>query len=422
MVAEIVCVGTELLMGQIVNTNAQFLARELAEIGCVAYYQSVVGDNRERLAGAARTALSRADVVLFTGGLGPTEDDLTKETVAETMGMRLEIREEELERLKGWFASRGREMPPNNIKQARFPREARLIPNPRGTAPGCILTADGKTAVLLPGPPREMTLMFRETVRPYLLSRTPSKLVSRMVRIYGMGEGEVAYRLRGLISGQTNPTVATYCGTGEVALRVTAQAESEGEAEGLIRPMLEEIRKELGDVVYSENGETLPECCFRLLRDAGKTVSAAESCSGGLFADSLISIPGSSMVFLEGAVTYSEEAKMRTLGVRRETLERDGAVSDPCAREMAEGMRKRTGSDYAVSLTGFAGPDGGTEENPVGTVYVALAGADGTESRRLSLTGERNRVRQCAVLAALDLLRRRLERESCPVKDGPDMV
>ena len=251
--------------------------------------------------------------------------------------------------------------------------------------------------------------MFLETVKPYLLSRCRERLVSSMVRIYGMGEGEVTYRLRDLISTQTNPTIAPYCATGEVMLRVTARADTEEQGKAIIRPILDRIREELGDVVYSTEGETLPELCFRMLRERGKTVAAAESCSGGLFADALISIPGSSQVFLEGAVTYSEEAKMHTLGVRRETLERDGAVSFACAEEMAEGMRQRAGSDYAVSLTGFAGPDGGTEKDPVGTVYIALSDASGTVSRRLRLYGERGRVRHCAVLGAMDLLRRRLQ-------------
>lgn len=408
MIAEIVSVGTELLMGQIVNTDAQFIASHLAPLGYRALYQVTVGDNPARLAGVVQSALARADVLLFTGGLGPTDDDLTKETVAQALGLEMAVVPEEEARLRAYFASRGKEMTPNNLKQARFPTGSIILPNPNGTAPGCIMEADGKAAILMPGPPRELYPMFRDHVLPYLEKRSGVRLHSRELRIFGMGESELTYRLRDLIAAQTNPTIAPYVKTSEVTLRVTAQCQDDAEGERLVAPVIDAILARLGSIVYSTNGESLPALCVRLLLTQGATLAVAESCTGGMLASSIVDIPGCSACFLEGVVTYANGAKVRRLGVSEGTLATDGAVSLACAQQMAEGLRAAAGTTYALATTGIAGPDGGTPEKPVGLVYVALAGPGRTEVRKLCLSGDRARIRTAATLHALDLLRRSL--------------
>ncbi len=408
MVAEIVSVGTELLMGQVVNTDAQFIAQRLAPLGFQVFYHTTVGDNVKRLTAVVHQAVERSDVVVFTGGLGPTDDDLTKETVAAALGLTVEPIPEEVERLKRHFASRGYDFTPNNLKQASFPKSAVILPNDFGTAPGCIMSAEDKTAILLPGPPRELFPMFQNRVMPYLERMSGSKLYTRELRIFGKGESSVTYELRDIIEHQTNPTVAPYVKTGEVTLRVTALCQNDAEGEALAKPMIEEIIGRLGDIVYSTVGESLPETCARLLTAENRTLAVAESCTGGLVASELVAIPGCSKFLLEGCVTYSDDAKARRLGVSRDTLSRFGAVSEPCAKEMAEGMRRASGADYALATTGFAGPDGGTNENPVGTVYLALAFDGGVLAKRIQLHGDRARIREIATLHAFDLLRRKL--------------
>ncbi len=408
MVAEIVSVGTELLMGQVVNTDAQFIAQRLAPLGFQVFYHTTVGDNVKRLTTVVHQAVERSDVVVFTGGLGPTDDDLTKETVAAALGLTVELIPEEAERLKKHFESRGYAFTPNNLKQASFPKNAIILPNAFGTAPGCIMTAENKTAILLPGPPRELFPMFQNHVMPYLERMSGNKLYSRELRIFGKGESSVTYELRDIIENQTNPTVAPYVKTGEVSLRVTALCQNEQEGESLVRPMIGEIISRLGDIVYSTVGESLPETCARMLTDDQLTLAVAESCTGGLVASDLVAIPGCSKYLVEGCVAYSDETKMRRLDVKKETLDRFGAVSEQCAREMAEGMRASSGTDYALATTGFAGPDGGTEQDPVGTVYIAIAAANGTTAKRIQLFGERARIREISTLHAFDMLRRRL--------------
>ena len=408
MIAELICVGTELLMGQILNTNAQYIARSLAPSGLDMYHQVTVGDNPARLKEAVRTAFARADCVIFSGGLGPTDDDLTKETVAEALGKDLVLYDDEWDKLKLWFSSRGRTIVPNNKKQAMFPSDAIILPNPNGTAPGCIMESDGKAAILLPGPPRELVPMFRDYVMPYLLERSGHRLYSREIRIFGVGESDVTYRLDTLFKHQTNPTIAPYAKTGEVTLRVTARCQNDAEGEALVSPVIAAIEAELGDCVYDTNGRELAEVCHFALIDAHKTLAVAESCTGGRLADAFINYAGSSAYFIEGDVTYSNDAKMRRLGVRSETLDTVGAVSEECAREMAEGCRIAANADFALATTGYAGPDGGEPGKPVGTVFVALAGADGTIVKRLNLFGDRDRIRHSAMLHALDLLRRKL--------------
>lgn len=408
MIAEIVSVGTELLMGQIVNTDASFIASRLASLGFVSYYQTVVGDNRARLKETVLRALERADIVLFTGGLGPTDDDLTKETVAEALGLTCELIPEEADKLRAWFASRGCEMAPNNLKQVCFPQGSIILPNPNGTAPGCIMEKDGKAAILMPGPPRELFPMFTDSVMPYLEKKSGFKLYSKTPVIFGMGESDVTYRLRDLISAQTNPTIAPYIRVNEVTLRVTAQCACDEEGERLVTPVVAAIRERLGDVVYSEKDETLQKVCVDRLLERGETLAAAESCTGGLIAASVVEVPGCSDCFIEGCVTYANDAKMHRLGVTEATLAAHGAVSPECAREMAEGMRLSARTDYALASTGIAGPGGGTAEKPVGLVYVALASKEGTFVKELRLSGDRARIRHAATLNALDLLRRAL--------------
>ncbi|MBR0507851.1 MAG: competence/damage-inducible protein A [Clostridia bacterium] len=408
MIAELICVGTELLMGQILNTNAQFIAKELAPSGIDLYHQVVVGDNPKRLTEAVRTALSRADVVLLSGGLGPTDDDLTKETVAEALGKELVLFDAEWDRIVSYFKSKGRTVAPNNKKQAMFPLDAIILPNPNGTAPGCIMEANGKAAVLMPGPPRELRPMFLNHVLPRLLEKSGHRLYSQEIRIFGMGESEVAYRLDDLFKNQSNPTIAPYAKAGEVTLRITARCRDDVEGKALVEPVIAQIRATIGDVVYDTNGRELAEVCHHALIEAGKTLAAAESCTGGRLADAFVNYPGSSAYFIEGDVTYSNDAKMRRLGVRKETLDTVGAVSEECAREMAEGCRKAAGTDFALSTTGYAGPDGGEPDKPVGTVFVALASEDGTVVKRLNLFGDRDRIRHSAMLNALDLLRRKI--------------
>lgn len=408
MIAELICVGTELLMGQVTNTNAQFIAECLAPSGVDLYHQIVVGDNPGRLTEAVKTALARADVVILSGGLGPTDDDLTKETVAEALGLPLTFYPSEWANIEAYFARTNRVPTPNNRKQAMFPPDCIILPNPNGTAPGCVMERDGKAAILLPGPPRELRPMFLDYAMPYLLQRSGHRLYSRELRIFGLGESAVTDRIDDLIKGQTNPTIAPYAKTGEVTLRITARCSSEAEGEALVVPMLDAIRARLGDVVYSDRGEPLPRVCHNALIARGETLACAESCTGGLLTSAFVDLPGSSAYLIEGAVTYANEAKMRRLGVAQATLDTFGAVSAECAREMAEGLKREAGTTYALATTGIAGPDGGTPEKPVGTVFVALAAPDETIVKRLKLSGDRARIREVTVLHILDILRRKL--------------
>jgi len=405
MNGELISVGTELLMGNILNTNAQYISQKLADLGINCYLQTTVGDNPARLEEAVHGALSRADIVILTGGLGPTCDDLTKETVSEAFHKKLVLDEESFMYIRTRFAAMGREMTPNNVKQAMFPEGCKILPNPNGTAPGCILEENGKTAILLPGPPNEMEPMFDACVIPYLEKRSGFRLYSRMVRIFGKGESSVEYELRDLMDGE-NPTVAPYALASEVKLRVTARCKNEEEGERLTAPVIARIRARLGDVVYSDEGKELHEVCADLLLGHGKTVAVAESCTGGMLASKFIGIPGSSRWFVEGCITYSNNAKIKRLSVSPGTLEQYGAVSEQTALEMARGILRTSGADYGLATTGIAGPDGGTKDKPVGLVYIALASKDKEIAKELRLTGGRERIRNLTCLNILDMLRR----------------
>lgn len=408
MIVELVSVGTELLLGNIVNTNTQFLAEKCALLGLSMYHQVVVGDNHDRLAEVIRTALKRSDIVILTGGLGPTEDDLTKEVCAEVMGFPLKEDPHTKERIEGYFRnSIYKEITDNNWKQAQVPSGAIVLDNDNGTAPGLILEKDGKAAILLPGPPAELVPLFMNQVYPYLQKLQPEVIRSQMVKICGMGESQVEDKLLDLIDGQKNPTIATYAKTGEVHIRVTAKAEDEEAAKKLVKPVVKEIRNRLGDCVYStKEGETLEMAVVKLLEKYELTVTTAESCTGGLLAGRLVNVSGASEVFREGFITYSNKAKRKYLEVSKGTLKKYGAVSEETAREMATGAVFATDSDASVAVTGIAGPDGGTEDKPVGLVYIATYMKDSVHVERYQFKGNREKIREQAVVKALDLLRR----------------
>lgn len=408
MVVELVSVGTELLLGNIVNTNARYLSEKCALLGLNVYYQTTVGDNEERLSEVIRTALNRSDIVILNGGLGPTEDDLTKETCARVMGLPLVRDGHTQERLKEYYRGRKKEeLPDSNWKQALIPEGARVFDNENGTAPGLAVEKDGKMVILLPGPPGELYPMVEQKLCPYLQEKNSQVILSQMVKICGYGESKVEEMLLDLINGQTNPTLATYAKLKEVHLRVTARAASQEEAKKLLKPMVKEIKKRFGDAVYTtDESETLQDVVVKLLKKHELTVTTAESCTGGLLAGTLVNVPGVSDVFREGFVTYSNKAKRKLLDVSKATLKKYGAVSAQTAREMAKGGVFATDADICVAITGLAGPDGGTPEKPVGLVYIACYMNDRVHVEEFHFRGDRQKVRAQSVVQALDLLRR----------------
>ncbi len=407
--AELIAVGTEILLGNIANTDAQLLSEKLAELGIDVLYHTVVGDNPKRLRAALELARTRADIILTTGGLGPTYDDLTKETICETFG-RKNVRRPELEDwLRGVFANRGRTMTENNLRQTYLPEGCTVFLNQNGTAPGCAFCEGGVHVLMLPGPPHECALMFETGAAPYLRALSHEVIVSHTLRIYGKGESEVESILHDRIVKMTNPTVAPYAKPDECMLRVTAKAESAEAAEALLAPVVDEVMDAVGEWVYGVDVDNLESVCLALLRERGATLSAAESCTGGLIAKRITDVPGASAAFLGGVVSYTDGVKAEVLHVPQALLDEFGAVSEPVARAMAEGVRAVTGSDYALSVTGLAGPDGDDRGNPVGLVYIGLAGPNGTTVRECRF-GRRTRehIRQQAANTALDLLRRAL--------------
>lgn len=408
MNAEILAVGTELLMGQIANTNAQYISARLPDVGIGVFYHSVVGDNPGRLRECLSRALSRSDIVIMTGGLGPTQDDLTKETVAEAMNRKLVLDRDSLEKMQSFFKKLNRPMTDNNVKQAYLPENSIIIRNKNGTAPGCIIEEGGKVVVMLPGPPSEMKPMLDDTVIPYFYEKSEFRLESRFLRIFGIGESAMEDKILDLINAQTNPTIAPYAKDGEVTLRVTARYPKDELDEDLITPVVEEIKKRLGDTVYSTENKNIEEVAAQLLVDTNTTIAVAESCTGGLVSSKLTDIPGISKVFDRGIISYSNLSKAESLGVKKETLEQYGAVSSETAIEMAKGIKALSHTDLGLSITGIAGPDGGTEEKPVGLVYVALATNTGVQCKELNLWGSRNRIRNVTSLHAFDMVRRYL--------------
>lgn len=416
--AEIICVGTELLLGNILNTDAQFLSRALSALGINVYYQTVVGDNPERLRKAVDIAKKRADILITTGGLGPTCDDLTKETLAEAFGKKLVFHAESAQRIRDYF-ERGLHHAPmteNNLQQAMLPEGCLVLENRWGTAPGCIFEAEGCRVIMLPGPPGECVPMFQTHVEPYLRRLSPDTIRSRTVKVFGMGESAVETLLRGRMNALKNPTLAPYTKVGEMELRITAKAPSDEEADRLIRPVEAEVRALLGDLVYGVDVDSLEEVVLAGLREKHLTLSCAEGCTGGLIAQRLTDLPGASAVFKGSAVTCCDAAKYGVLGVPQALLDEKGAVSAEAAKAMAEGARKIFESDLAVAATGVTGPESDEGNNPVGLGFVALATPEGVHCREVHLGQTRQRVRTVAAHHAFDLARRYLQ--GLPLEQG----
>ena len=418
MRVEILAVGTELLLGQIANTNARWMSESLAAIGADVLHHQVVGDNLDRIVEAMRLSAGRADVVIVTGGLGPTQDDITRDALAVVMDAPM-VRHPELEDLlREKFRSFGRrEMPESNLRQADVPEGARYLTPSRGTAPGLVADLPGATRIYaVPGVPEEMVEMMEGTILPELESEGAAVVRSRVLRCAGIGESALAERVDDLFSRSANPTIAFLASSGEVKVRITAKAATAEAAERLIEPVAEEVRRRLGDVVFTTDDETLEAAVVRLLTDAGATLACAESITGGGVGARITSVPGASEVFVGSGVVYRNEAKAGVLGVSRETLEGPGPVSEECALEMAAGARRVFGSDLGVSLTGAAGPEshGGS---PPGVIWIALDGDEVTHARGFQVPGERDRVRRWAEQAALDLVRRHLEGRPLPASD-----
>jgi len=405
LIAEILCIGTEILIGDIVNTNATYISKRLSEYGFDVLYHSVCGDNKVRLEETLKHAFKRADLVVTTGGLGPTYDDITTELCAKALGLGLHKDENVEKQLYSYFEKTGRKMTENNLKQAMVPDTSTVLMNDFGTAPGIAVEKDGKVLVMLPGPPREMKPMLENQVIPYLSKYTDHVLVSSNVNIIGMGESSVEEKLYDLMTKSKNPTLAPYVNEGEVRVRVTARGKNEVEARKLISKTVEEVKTVLGRVVYDVDSPSVEHSLVKLLSEKKKTIATCESCTGGLVSASITAVPGSSEVFGFGVCTYANEAKMRLVGVKADTLEKYGAVSEQTAMEMAEGVRKLSGADIALSLTGIAGPGGSSDEKPVGLVYLGVSVGDKLYAKRMLLgqhaTRDREYIRKLAVKNAL---------------------
>lgn len=408
MRTEIIAVGTELLLGEIVNTDAPMIAQGLAELGIGVYFQTVCGDNPDRLKSVLEVAKQRADLIITTGGLGPTADDLTKETIAAAFGKGLVRDEESMARLREHF--KGRTMTKNNEKQADVPEGCTVFQNDWGTAPACAFEGEGCLVIMLPGPPRECTPLFREKVMPFLEKRRGGALCSRYVKVFGMGESEMASRLSSQMDTWENPTAAPYAKEGECLVRITAMGKDKEEAFAMTEPAVREVRQVLGDVVYGVDVDSLEQVVVQEMTARGLTLATAESCTGGLMGKRITDVPGASACYLGGVVSYQNEVKENLLGVRHETLLSKGAVSEETACQMAEGVRKALGADIGISTTGVAGPGGGTPEKPVGLIYVGISTKDRTWAVRILRPRQsRESLRRLASSTAFDLVRRHLE-------------
>lgn len=405
MKAEIITVGTEILLGDIVNTNSQFLAKELASLGIDVYYQSTVGDNESRLMDTLNESLDRSDIIITTGGLGPTNDDITKEVAAKCFNQELVFYNDIWKDIKQYFEKIGVEPTENNKKQAYFPKDCIILNNSNGTAPGAILKKENKMIIVLPGPPKEMIPMFNNELKKHLENLTNYKLISRTLRFFGIGESELEDKLSDIINNQTNPTIAPYAKEGEVTLRITAKSYTKDDADNLIDEVENKIKTVVGKYLYGYGETTLEETVAKLLVEKNLTIAVSESCTGGMVSSMLIDYPGISQVFMEGCVTYSNEAKMSRLGVKKETLDSFGAVSTETAIEMAKGVAMNLKTNVGLSTTGIAGPGGGTAEKPVGLVYIGLYINGKTKVKKLNLAGSREKIRVKATKEALNFLR-----------------
>lgn len=405
MIAEILCIGTEILIGDIVNTNATYISKRLSEHGFDVLYHSVCGDNKTRLEETIKHALTRCDLLVTTGGLGPTYDDISMELCAKALGLNMYTDERVVKQLEGYFSKTGRVMTENNLKQALVPEGATVLMNDFGTAPGIAVEKDGKVLVMLPGPPREMKPMLDNQVLPFLSKYTDHVLFSSNVNIIGMGESSVEEKLYDLMTTSKNPTLAPYVNDGEVRVRVTGSGKTENEAKEIVAKTVELVKSTLGKVVYDVDSKSIEHSLVKLLIEKKKTISTCESCTGGLVSAALTEVPGSSEVFGFGVCTYANEAKMKLVGVKEDTLEEYGAVSEQTAMEMAEGIRRLSGSDIALSLTGIAGPGGGSEEKPVGLVYLGVSVGQKKYAKKMLLgqhaTRDREYIRKLAVKNAL---------------------
>ena len=371
-VCELISVGTEILLGDILNTDAQYLSIELAKLGISVIHQSTVGDNRERLLAQLDEAAKRSDIIILSGGLGPTPDDLTKEVCCEFFGKEMFLHEPTVEKIKEYFSSKGIEMAQNNLKQAMLPKDCVIFPNDNGTAPGMAIEKDGVHILVLPGPPRELKPMFQNCAVPYLMQFSDRIIVSHNIRTFGIGESSMAERVNDLFDAQ-NPTVAPYAKDGEALLRVTAMAKTKEDAESLCEPVIEEIKKRLDAYVYGVDYNCIEEAVVEKLKEHHLKVATAESCTGGLIAKRITDVPGASEVFECGIISYANGIKHKVLGVSEDDLNKYGAVSEPVAKQMAQGALKVSGADIAVSVTGIAGPDSDSTGKPVGLVYIGLA-------------------------------------------------
>jgi len=408
--AEIIAVGTELLLGGTVNTDAQDVSRLLSELGINVFFHTVVGDNPERMKAAVEIAKSRADIIITTGGLGPTFDDVTKQTLAEAFGKKLIFNEEVADKIRGFFKKRlpHMNMTENNLRQAELPEGCIIFDNGVGTAPGCAFEADGKHVLMLPGPPRECRTMLKACVEPYLKKLSESEIHSRNIHIFGLGESAVEEKLRPLMESLKNPTLAPYAKDGEVMLRLTAKAASKQDADELMAPILSEVREALGDIIYGVDTDSLENTVICLLREQGLTLATAESCTGGLLSKRLTDIPGASKVYLGGVVAYSEQSKTELLGVEPELIREFGVVSREVALAMAEGVRLKLGADIGIGITGIAGPESDSSGLEPGTVFVALVTEDTSICNHPKLFYDRERIRIGAASNALDMIRRLL--------------
>ena len=405
MKTEIITVGTEILLGDILNTNTHYLSNELANMGIDVYYQITVGDNEQRLLSQLKESFKRSDLVILTGGLGPTEDDITKEVCAKYFNMEMEFHEQSWDKIIEIHNKMNRKPTENNRKQAYFPKGSLILPNKYGTAPGCIMEKDKKTIIVMPGPPKEMKPMFDNYVKPFLLKDNKNILKSKVLRIIGMGESKIENDLLDLIDKQINPTIATYAKDGECTVRITAKGKNEKEVESLIEPISNEIKSRFKEKVYGEDDTAIEDEVDKILVDNNLTIAVAESCTGGMVAADLINYPGISSVFMEGCVTYSNEAKMMTLNVKKETLNTVGAVSEQCAKEMSEGVAARHNTNIGLSTTGIAGPEGGSEDKPVGLVYMGITINNKTIVKKYIFNGNRQQIRSRACKTLLNDLR-----------------
>lgn len=408
-VCEILSVGTEILLGDILNTNSRYLSLELAKLGISVLRHTTVGDNAQRLAAALNTALERSDIVIATGGLGPTQDDITREVCCEVMGCELQLDNGIADKIKAYFNSKGLEMPQSNLRQAYVPVGQTVFENNNGTAPGIGIKKNGKCLVILPGPPYEMAPMYKKSVVPFLAEYAEGAIVSHTVRTMGIGESAMAELCADLLENE-NPTVAPYAKKGEALLRVTAKAENEAEAEKLCAPVIEEIKSRLGAYVYGIDSQSIEERVVELLKEKNMTIATAESCTAGYIPKRITDIPGASSVFGYGVITYSNEVKHKVLGVKNETLEKYGAVSEQTAREMAAGIRRVSGADIGIAVTGIAGPGSDGTSKPVGLCFAALD-AEGVQICEKIETGRSDREynRYVTGSRALNLARKYME-------------